>query len=305
MTVTALEKTPVVVAAESINEGDEEILFSNVSVVNTLLSELLTEDEIADNALRSYYADFYLTQMLNGGFAQFIYESGWQADINERILEALNAMGATDHAAVFEKAVTTFEDLSDDEKEYFLEGDFEVGLDDEDDAEQEGEDTFDDVDEAFYQVNEREDLTAKNAGWLRTLPELRILPTGEIASFVEECVARIPDLEERREAADELLDDDMPEFERTIRVLCEVADQELEAITIGDPSFQWEGSETLAWHFITDAGEYLMVETEDEALMIDGETREVVAAVEFDDDDEFDEDDEDELEDEPGAETVR
>lgn len=337
MTVTALEKTPVVVSAESIDEGADEIIFSNVSVVNALLSELLTEDEISDNALRSYYVDFYMTQVLNGGFAQFIYESGWQADINERILEGLNAMGAADHAALFEKAVTTFEDLDDEAKEYFLSGEFEDGLDedfdddddnddndedtdadkdkdavepgqveaaggaaepggesdedDEDDDDDVEDDTFDDIDEAFYALSDIEELTVKNAAWLRTLPELQVLPREEISGFVEACVARIPDLAERREAAEELYDDEMPEFERTIRVLCEVAEQELEAITIGDPSFEWEGEETLAWHFVTDAGEYLMVETEDEALMINGETREVIAAVEFDDDDDLDDED--------------
>ena len=46
---------------------------SNVTVVNAMYAELLDAPEIAPNALRSYYVDFYLTQALAGGFAQYVF----------------------------------------------------------------------------------------------------------------------------------------------------------------------------------------------------------------------------------------
>jgi Domain of unknown function (DUF4375) len=328
MSAPAAAQLNVVVSAESVQEGDDAVVSSNVTLVNALLTELLTEDEIATNALRSYYVDFYLTQVLNGGFAQYIFNSGWKAELNERVLEGLNLMGADAHARLFEKAVAAFEDLDEDEKDFFLsdaffddldeddlEGDWDEDPDedldgdgsarnsesmphqdedeDEDDDEDEDEeDIFDEIDEDFYALNDSDDLVARNAAWLRSLPELQVIPRDGLEDYVGRRVAEIPDLPERQEAAARYLAENMPEFERIIRVLTETAGQDLEAITLGDPQFKWQGETAFAWHFTTDQGEYLMVERENEALMIDGDTREIVASVEFEDDDEDADDEE-------------
>lgn len=61
----------------------------------------------------------------------------------------------------------------------------------------------------------------------------------------------------------------------------------LEKITLGDPNYIHDGGKTLAWHFSTDHGDYLMIEEDDEAFMIHPETKEIIAAVEFEDDDEL------------------
>jgi hypothetical protein len=50
---------------------------------------------------------------------------------------------------------------------------------------------------------------------------------------------------------------------------------------MGDPNYMHDGEKTLAWHFSTDHGDFLMVEEDDEAFMINPETLEIVAAVEF------------------------
>jgi len=52
-------------------------------------------------------------------------------------------------------------------------------------------------------------------------------------------------------------------------------------ITSDDPNYDHNGEAALAWHFTTDQGEFLMVEKDDEAFMIDPETMEIVAAVKF------------------------
>lgn len=319
MSAPAAAQLNVVVSAESVQEGDDAVVSSNVTLVNALLTELLTEDEIAINALRSYYVDFYLTQVLNGGFAQYIFNSGWKAELNERVLEGLNLMGADAHARLFEKAVAAFEELDEEEKDFFLSDAFFDDLDEDDlegdwdedpdedpdddgsarnsesmpdpdeDYDEDEEDIFDDIDEDFYALNDSDDLVARNAAWLRSLPELQVIPRDGLEDYVGRRVAEIPDLAERKEAAARYLAENMPESERIIRVLTEVAGQELEAITLGDPQFKWQGETAFAWHFTTDQGEYLMIERENEALMIDGDTREIVASVEFDDEDADDE----------------
>ena len=74
---------------------------------------------------------------------------------------------------------------------------------------------------------------------------------------------------------------DAPEFEQIIRELCDIAGHSLLRITMGDPNYEHNGETTLAWHFTTEQGEFLMLEDDDEAFMLDPRTKEILAAVEF------------------------
>ena len=47
------------------------------------------------------------------------------------------------------------------------------------------------------------------------------------------------------------------------------------------------GETTLAWHFTTEQGEFLMLEDDDEAFMLNPRTQEILAAVEFEEAVEF------------------
>jgi hypothetical protein len=102
-----------------------------------------------------------------------------------------------------------------------------------------------------------------------------------VGAYIHELAAGIPDLPERQaRAAAEALED-APDFELIIRELCGIAGYELNRITMGDPNYLHNGEKTLAWHFSTDHGDFLMVEEDDEAFMINPATQEIVAAVEF------------------------
>ena len=66
----------VVVSAESVASADPaEIIHSNIAFVNALFAEQVRPEEIASDALRSYHVDYYLAQVENGGFSQFVYNS--------------------------------------------------------------------------------------------------------------------------------------------------------------------------------------------------------------------------------------
>ncbi|MGO4491882.1 hypothetical protein AB4Y86_07310, partial [Arthrobacter sp. 2YAF22_2] len=146
------------------------------------------------------------------------------------------------------------------------------------------------LDDAFESLLETEDIVALNAAWLRSQPDLLVLDADELDRHIHERVSRIPNLAERQaEAAEEELRS-APEFELIIRELCEVAGQALVQITMGDPNYDHNGERVLAWHFTTDQGEFLMVEDDEEAYMIHPETREIVAAVEFEFDADADDD---------------
>ena len=305
-------KHPVVLTIDSAAAANEDVVDSNVTVVNAMYAELLDAPEIAPNALRSYYVDFYLTQALAGGFAQYVFTVPEREEIDAYVREGLEGMGATAHLALFNRAAAAFDALSEDDADTYLDGDTEHfddahGADGSTDDDRTDGDRADDggtdgdrgsaaaeaarsaeavrelegLDDDFESLLETEDILALNAAWLRSQEGLLVLADEQLELHIAERVAQIPNLAERQaEAAEEALGN-APEFELIIRELCDVAGHELQKITMGDPNYEHNGETVLAWHFTTDHGDFIMVEDDDEAYMISPSTKEIVAAVEF------------------------
>ena len=278
-TLPATNYAPVL-PRESINGSNADVVDANVDVVNTMYAELLDVEEIAPTALSSYYVDFYLTQSLGGGFAQYVFTAPDREDIDAYISAGLEGMGATAHLDLFNRTAAAFDSLSEEEADAYLDGD--ADLDDGADAGvPDAVRRLEELDGEFETLLETEDIISLNAAWLRSQPDLLVLDAEELDRHVAERVSRITNLAERQaEAAEaELLD--MPEFEMIIRELCDVAGHTLLKITMGDPNYDHDGQSTLAWHFTTDQGEFLMLDDEQEAVMIHPDTKEILAAVEF------------------------
>jgi hypothetical protein len=271
-----------VLPRESINGSDADVVDANVDVVNLMYAELLDIEEIAPTALGSYYVDFYLTQCLGGGFAQYVFSAPERPAIDAYIRAGLEGMGAAAHLDLFNRSVAAFDSLSEEEADAYLDGDtdLEGGADG---GAPDAVRLLEELDGDFETLLETEDIVALNAAWLRSQADLLVLDDEELDRHITERVARIPNLAERQaEAAeDELLD--TPEFEMIIRELCAVAGHTLLKITMGDPNYEHNGQTALAWHFTTDQGEFLMLDDEQEAVMIHPDTKEILAAVEFED----------------------
>jgi hypothetical protein len=275
---------PVVLTTGSIEATDEEVVDANVLVVDAMHRELLQTDEISPVAIRSYYVDFYLTQSLEGGFAQYVFTSLDRDETDALVRDGMASMGATAHLDLFNRTAEAFDNLSEEDAERYLDGAL-------DDAEEptEGVRALDELDGEFEELLETENITALNAAWLRGQKGLLVLDEGELAAHIERLVAQIPNLAERQAKADAEALEDAPDFEIIIRELCTIAGYALQKITMGDPNYLHQGEKTLAWHFSTDHGDFIMVEDGDEAFMIDPGTQEIIAAVEFEeaDDDEM------------------
>ena len=55
------------------------------------------EEEIPATALQSYYVDYYLTEVYNGGLSQFVFNSRWNPKTIAFVRDGLAAMGADRH----------------------------------------------------------------------------------------------------------------------------------------------------------------------------------------------------------------
>ncbi|WP_411374576.1 hypothetical protein ACLH0K_16285 [Arthrobacter sp. MPF02] len=270
---------PVILTSSSVEASDEEAVEANVSVVDAMHTALLHTGEMSPVAVRSYYVDFYLTQALDGGFAQYAYMSADRADTDTLVREGMAGMGATAHLDLFNRAVEAYDHLSEEEEDFYLDG----GLDAEETPD--GVLRMEELDNEFEELLERENITALNAAWLRNQTDLLVLDDEEVGAYIQELVAQIPDLPERKAQAEAAALEDAPDFEIIIRELCAITGYELLKITMGDPNYIHDGEKTLAWHFATDQGDFIMVEEDDEAFMINPETLEIVAAVEFEESD--------------------
>jgi hypothetical protein len=245
-----------------------DIVSSNIEVVNALFGEHLRADEIAPDALRSYYVDYYLAQVENGGFSQFVYNSHWSPVMNGFIREGLAAMRAMRHLALFNESAALVEKLGAERLPTFLEGEL-FGTNPTRDA-------LNINNDRFYALTETEDLIALNAAWLRSLPGLKVMTAAEITAEIARRGAALPDREERMRAALE----NEPRYLKLIRALIAKAGHELSRVTAGDPNHQHNGQRVLAWHFLTDKGHHYMVDADGKAVMFDGTTKEMVTEIE-------------------------
>ncbi|MBU8868596.1 DMP19 family protein [Paenarthrobacter aromaticivorans] len=273
---------PVVLSKTSFEAGNADVVDSNVNVVNQMYAELLNSDEISTAALNSYFVDFYLTQALAGGFAQYVFTAPEREEVDAYVRAGLEGMGATRHLDLFNCTAAAFDGLSEDDAEAYLDGEL-----DDSEAPLEAVVVLDELDGEFEALLEEEDIIDLNAAYLRNQPGLLVLSDEELEAHIAKRVALIPDLAERQAEADEEALASAPEFEVIIRELCDVAGYALQKITMGDPNYEHDGVKTLAWHFSTDHGDYIMVEDDEEAFMIHPETKEIIAAVEFEESDEL------------------
>ncbi|MFG0333670.1 MAG: DUF4375 domain-containing protein [Maioricimonas sp. JB049] len=262
--------TEAVIVSKQALASDEpfDLVDSNIEFLNNQFEQHLRPEELSPDGLRSYYVDYYLAQVNNGGFSQFVYNSGWDPEINGLICEGLEAMGAERHRQHFEAAAGLLDQLGPDRIDKFFESDYF--------DENEERDELDEYDDRFAAIEEEENLIMLNARWLRQLPHLVALEPEEIAAEVERRAAALPDREERIAAALEAA----PRFEKLIRALCTEAGHDLDRITAGDPAFEWNGQSLVAWHFLTDKGHFYLVDAGGTARMMDGDSDEQICEIE-------------------------
>lgn len=162
----------ILVSENSYNDNDPyKVIASNISIINVLREEGVDFDEIHDEAVMSYYVDYYLTLMQNETFVKFIWNIGYAIDILDSIASGLEKMQAEEHLAFFEEMCKKTETFSDSDLEAFLENDYS----------EENEIVKELQTEEFKTIEE--DLIELNSNWLKNHPDLKKLPIENL--FIE------------------------------------------------------------------------------------------------------------------------
>lgn len=168
----------VIVSENSFNSTDPyDIIDSNISYIN-LLREEGFEGEICPEAETSYYIDYYASQVKNGGFSQFVYNSGWNDELNALIRNGLEKMQATEHLAYFNQQATVVDNYDELELARFLDGDYfgknptREALNNDD----------------FFNI--KENLIELNANWLKSLPNLCVLTIEQMFQQAEQILGK-------------------------------------------------------------------------------------------------------------------
>ena len=80
----------IIISETAMNSDNlQDVINSNISVINLMREEGVSDDLIHEDALTSYYLDYYYSQYVAGNFAQFVHASGWNSELNELIEEAI------------------------------------------------------------------------------------------------------------------------------------------------------------------------------------------------------------------------
>lgn len=160
------------------SENPHDIINSNISIVNLMREEKIDDDFIHEDALMSYYLDYYTSQYTQGNFAQFVYNSGWNKELNELIEEGLQLLGAEKHLELFREQSKKVRLMSSVKLAKFLKGKLE------------GVNPIRDTlnNNSFFELEEN--IIALNAAFLKNHPDTQILAVDAIFELLEDYLER-------------------------------------------------------------------------------------------------------------------
>ncbi|RTY96016.1 hypothetical protein [Flavobacterium sp. GT3R68] len=167
----------IIISENAMNsENLQDIIHSNISVINLMREEKIDDDLIHNDALMSYYLDYYTSQYTQGNFSQFVFNSGWNSELNELIEEGLALICAEKHLELFKQQSKKVKLLSSVKLNKFLTGKLE------------GVNPTRDLlnNDAFFDLDEN--LAHLNANFLKTHPDLEVLSVDDMFAVIEEFI---------------------------------------------------------------------------------------------------------------------
>ena len=169
-----MEFGKIIVSDTAMNsENPHDVIHSNISIINLMREEGVDDDLIHEDALMSYYLDYYWSQNSEGNFAQFVHQSGWDKELNELIEEGLALIGAEKHLALFQQQAKKVKVMSSVKLAKFLKGKLD-GVNPVRDALNT---------DAFFELEEN--LIKLNAAFLKGHPDFEVLSVDALFTTLE------------------------------------------------------------------------------------------------------------------------
>jgi len=139
------------------SENLQDVIHSNISVINLMREEGVNDDLIHEDAIMSYYLDYYASQYTEGNFAQFVHNSGWDKELFQQQSKKVKLMSSV-------------------KLNKFLKGKLE------------GVNPIRDLlnNDTFFEIEEN--LVTLNANFLKTHPDFEVLSVDDMFSALEEFV---------------------------------------------------------------------------------------------------------------------
>jgi hypothetical protein len=172
-----MEFGKIIISETAINsDNPQDVIHSNISVINLMREEGVDDDLIHEDAIMSYYLDYYTAQCTEGNFAQFVYNSAWDKELNELVEEGLALVGAQKHLELFQQQSKKVSLMSSVKLNKFLKGKLE------------GVNPTRDILNAQPFAAIEENLVVLNADFLRSHPDLEVLSVDDMFTVLEEFV---------------------------------------------------------------------------------------------------------------------
>ncbi|BDA63586.1 DMP19 family protein [Actinomyces capricornis] len=259
----------VVISAASARSADPALaVASNREVVDYLRERQVAYEEMSVQAVGSYFVDRYLSLVLEGGMAGFVSHSQWSPLIVSAIGRTLPLIGAIGHAEIFERLWEAVEEAPTPAP----------GADPRTEA------AFEALTREFLAAQAVEDLVELNAAFLTAHPRTELVDQDDLLPFLDSLLAgatrarpgqgRAPAGSPASPGAAGAMGA-RTHFEQAIDLFCEMRGMTLEAVSAGDPSFTYRGAPATAWHFLTDAGHFSVVDLGGTAVLFDEKDIEV------------------------------
>lgn len=191
MTIT---HQPVVLTSSSIGGRDEEVVEANAAIIDAMRKAMLRLEDMSPVAVRSCLVDFYLSQALEGGFAQYAVMAGGRIATDPLVREGMAGMGATAHLDLFNRAAEAYAVLSAATATSYLAGGPGINGAGDPWAGDRGPVPgailrIEELDGEFEELLEHENITALNARWLRGQPDLLVLDDEEVGPYIQRIAA--------------------------------------------------------------------------------------------------------------------
>lgn len=240
----------IIVSRSKLERAAEEpcqLVFAVMQFAVTMISNgLYRHPEINPKAMQVFHADWYSSEVKNGGHSQFIHNAGREIDITIANAKAgLAACGATRQLATLEKMsawVARYPDKA--AKQTGFEG---------------GRDEFlDTLDDAFYEANEAAPLEDLLARWITSWPDLQTIDDDDHDNAIDQLVVANPQREPRllHESVSKLVRQMLSQREVGAGLACAQASPSEIKLALGMARFlDVEGEKQMVFHLRTDADE--------------------------------------------------